>query len=339
MQIGGYAVDVPLALAPMAGITDKPFRQLCRHMGAGWAVSEMVTSDPSLQHTRKSRQRRDHHGEGGVVAVQIAGSDPQQMAAAAQYNVTQGAQVIDINMGCPAKKVCQVLAGSALLQNEALVATILRTVVRSVSVPVTLKTRLGFCDEQQNIATVARMAEDAGIAALAIHGRTRAQMYRGEASYDLIAQVKQDVSIPVWVNGDLASPDKAMAVWRYTNADGVMIGRGAQGQPWLFRDLAYYRQHGVLPAPMSVAEHAQIVLGHVAAMHDFYGDYIGVRTARKHIGWYVGALPGGEDFRRYVNQLDDAQAQYDVLAAFLARISTQLSSWPCAWRTEKHVAA
>ena len=338
MQIGSYSVATPLALAPMAGITDKPFRQLCRRMGAGWAVSEMITSDPSLQHSKKTLSRADHTGEAGVIAVQIAGSDPQQLAAAAQYNVARGAQVIDINMGCPAKKVCHVQAGSALLQNEALVAAILYAVVRAVPVPVTLKTRLGWNDDNRNIATIARLAEDAGIAALAIHGRTRTQMYQGRASYDLIAAVKQTVQIPLWVNGDLSSPQQAMAVWRYTQADGVMIGRGAQGQPWLFRDLAHYRQHGRLPEALSVAEHAAIVCEHIAAMHAFYGEHTGVRVARKHIGWYVAALPGGEAFRRGLNQLDNAAAQSDALARYLDTQVQTLSAWPCAYRSAEPAA-
>ena len=338
MQIGPYSVAVPLALAPMAGITDKPFRQLCRRLGAGWAVSEMITSDPSLQHTKKTRSRADHRGETGVIAVQIAGSDPHQLAAAAQYNVARGAQVIDINMGCPAKKVCHVQAGSALLQNEALVADILHTVVRAVSVPVTLKTRLGWHDEHKNIATVARLAEEAGIAALAVHGRTRTQMYQGQASYDLITEIKHTLRIPLWVNGDLTSPQQAMRVWRQTAADGVMIGRGAQGQPWLFRDLAHYRVHGRLPEALSVAEHAAIVCEHIAAMHAFYGEHTGVRVARKHIGWYVAALPGGEAFRRGLNQLDNAAAQSDALARYLDTQVQTLSAWPCAYRSAEPAA-
>lgn len=333
LNIGPYAVRPAVALAPMAGITDKPFRRLCRDFGAGWAVSEMVISDPSLQHTRKTLHRTDHAGESGVIAVQIAGSDPAQMAAAAQYNVARGAQVIDINMGCPAKKVCNVAAGSALLQNEALVGDILRAVVQAVDVPVTLKTRLGWSDEHKNIRTIARLAEDTGIAALAIHGRTRTQMYRGQAEYDLIAAVKQQIHIPVWVNGDIDSPHKAAAVLAHTGADGVMIGRGAQGRPWLFGDIRHYLQHGRLPAPLSFQAASAQVLAHIAAMHDFYGEYSGVRTARKHIGWYLAALPEGEAARRELNGIDSAAGQYDRLAAFLQQCGEQHSHWPCAWRS------
>ncbi|UOO82203.1 tRNA dihydrouridine synthase DusB [Uruburuella testudinis] len=332
MQIGAYSVDTPIALAPMAGITDKPFRQLCRAFGAGWAVGEMLTSDPSLRHTRKSLRRSDFEGETGVRVVQIAGSDPVQLAEAARYNVAQGAQIIDINMGCPAKKVCNVLAGSALLQNEPLVAEILHAVVGAVDVPVTLKTRLGWHDEHQNIGTVARMAEDAGIAALAVHGRTRTQMYKGQASYDLIAEVKSRLKIPVWVNGDITSPQKAAAVLQQTGADGIMIGRGAQGQPWLFRDLAYFAEHGCLPMPPDLAECSATVLQHVQAMHAFYGETAGVRIARKHIGWYLDPLPGGEAARRDINRLDSAAAQYDAVAAFLDRLPHHTDAWVCAYR-------
>ena len=250
MQIGPYTVSPAVALAPMAGITDKPFRMLARQFGAGWTVGEMISSNPDLQNTRKTLSRIDRSGESGVIAVQIAGSNPAQMAEAARYNVAQGAQLIDINMGCPAKKVCQVQAGSALLQNEPLVAEILHAVVRTVDVPVTLKTRLGWHDEHKNILTIARMAEDAGIAAIAIHGRTRTQMYRGQAEYGLIAEAKRRLSIPVWVNGDIDSPQKAARVLAETGTDGVMIGRAAQGRPWLFRDVAYYLAHGSLPPPL-----------------------------------------------------------------------------------------
>ena len=251
MHIGEYRIDTPVALAPMAGITDKPFRRLAREYGAGYAVSEMISDDPSLRHTRKTLRRSDHSGETGPIAVQIAGSDPEQLAEAARYNVAAGAQIIDINMGCPAKKVCNVLAGSALLQNEDLVGRILRAVVQAVEVPVTLKTRLGWDDEHKNILTVAKMAEQAGIAALAVHGRTRTQMYKGEAAYELIAEVKQQIKLPLWVNGDLSSPQKAADILRQTGADGVMIGRAAQGQPWLFRDIRHYLAEGSLPPPQS----------------------------------------------------------------------------------------
>ncbi|WP_066566314.1 tRNA dihydrouridine synthase DusB [Snodgrassella sp. CFCC 13594] len=339
MRIGPYELPAPLALAPMAGITDKPFRQLCRRFGAAWAASEMLTSDPSLQHTRKTRQRADHDGEQGIRVVQIAGSHPQQLAEAARFNVAQGADVIDINMGCPAKKVCNVAAGSALLQNEALVADILQAVVQAVPVPVTLKTRLGWDDEHENIATIAHLAEKAGISALAIHGRTRTQMYRGEARYDKITQLKQEIHLPIWVNGDIISPQKAWQVWQQTGADGVMIGRGAQGQPWIFRDVLHYFQTGRLPAPLSMAEHAAVVAEHIAAMHAFYGAVAGVRIARKHITWYVSALPGGDAFRRQVNQEADGLVQQRQLDLFLNQQVAHLSAWPCAYRPQSQQAA
>lgn len=332
MHIGPYFIDNPIALAPMAGITDKPFRSLCREYGAGWAVGEMLNSDPTLRQTRKTLRRSDFDGEDGVVAVQIAGNDPAQMADAARYNVEQGAQVVDINMGCPAKKVCNVLAGSALLQNEPLVAEILNAVVRAVDVPVTLKTRLGWHDEHKNILTVARMAEDAGIAAIAIHGRTRTQMYKGEAEYDLIAEAKGRLNIPVWVNGDITSPQKAAEVLRQTGADGIMVGRGAQGQPWLFRDLNYFAEHGRLPEPLSIQECSETILRHINGMHVFYGERDGVRIARKHIGWYIGTMPEGETARRAINQADCAAEQYDMLAAFLEQLPNRTGHWVCGYR-------
>lgn len=332
MRIGAYLIDNPVALAPMAGITDKPFRRLCREYGAGWAVGEMLNSDPTLRHTRKTLRRSDFSGESGIAAVQIAGNDPAQMAEAARYNVGQGAQVIDINMGCPAKKVCNVSAGSALMQNEPLVYEILNAVVKAVNVPVTLKTRLGWHDEHKNILTVARMAEEAGIAAIAIHGRTRTQMYQGEASYDLIAEAKSRLSIPVWVNGDITSPQKAQAVLAQTGADGIMIGRGAQGQPWLFRDISYFAEHGRLPEQLSVAQCGETALRHIGAMHEFYGERDGVRIARKHIGWYIAALPDGETVRREINRMESAAEQYDALAAFLEKAPETTDRWPCAYR-------
>ena len=293
MQIGPYTVSPAVALAPMAGITDKPFRMLARQFGAGWTVGEMISSNPDMQNTRKTLSRIDRVGESGVIAVQIAGSNPAQMAEAARYNAAQGAQLIDINMGCPAKKVCQVQAGSALLQNEPLVAEILHAVVRAVDVPVTLKTRLGWHDEHKNILTIARMAEDAGIAAIAIHGRTRTQMYRGQAEYGLIAEAKRRLSIPVWVNGDIDSPQKAARVLAETGADGVMIGRAAQGRPWLFRDVAHYLAHGSLPPPLPFQVASEALLGHIRAMYSFYGEVAGLRIALKVMWWYLGVLPVG----------------------------------------------
>lgn len=316
-----------LALAPMAGITDKPFRQIAKQYGADYTVSEMMSSNPSLQHTRKSSQRRNHVGELGIIAVQIAGSDPQQLAEAAQYNVALGAQIIDINMGCPVKKVCNVLAGSALLQNEKLVDIILNTVVRAVDVPVTLKTRLGWDNEHKNILTVAKMAENAGIAAVAIHGRTRMQMYHGVANYDLIQEVKQKVSLPIWANGDITSPQKAAAVLAQTGADGIMIGRGAQGNPWLFGDIRYFLETGELPPPLLFQAASERVLAHLTEMHAFYGEVAGVRIARKHIGWYIAQLPESEVFRKQINKIDSAAQQFDLLANFLHQKSLQYEFW------------
>lgn len=332
MHIGAYLIENPVALAPMAGITDKPFRNLCREYGAGWAVGEMLNSASGLRHTRKTLRRSDFSGEGGIAAVQIAGNDPVQMAEAARYNVGLGAQVIDINMGCPAKKVCNVSAGSALMQNEPLVYEILNAVVKAVNVPVTLKTRLGWHNEHKNILTVARMAEEAGIAAIAIHGRTRMQMYQGEATYELIAEAKGRLNIPVWVNGDITSPQKAQAVLAQTGADGIMIGRGAQGQPWLFRDVNHFAGHGCLPEPLSVAQCAETVLRHIGAVHEFYGERDGVRIARKHIGWYIAELPGGEAARREINRIESSAEQYDILAAFLEKAPETTGHWPCSYR-------
>lgn len=316
-----------IALAPMAGITDKPMRQLARRFGADWTVGEMLTSDPALQHTRKTMQRRDHSGEAGVVVVQIAGSDPEQLAEAARFNAAHGAEVIDINMGCPAKKVCNVLAGSALLQNEPLVEKILQAVVQAAGVPVTLKTRLGWDDEHQNLPLIAQMAEQAGIAALAVHGRTRTQMYGGQARYELIAEVKRQISIPVWVNGDIVSPQTAAAALRQTGADGVMIGRAAQGRPWLFADIRHYLDQGVIPPPMDFQAAAAAALEHIAAIHAFYGRH-GSRIARKHIGWYLAALPDCAEVRAAANRCEEPEAQYALLADCFARLAHTLEHWP-----------
>lgn len=335
MQIGSFQLDVPFALAPMAGITDKPFRQLCRDFGATWAVSEMLISDPSLQQTRKTLQRVDAEGETGIRVVQIAGNDPQQMANTARYNVERGAQVIDINMGCPVKKVCNVLAGSALLQNESLVADILTAVVDAVPVPVTLKTRLGWDEDHCNILTIGGIAEEVGIAAMAVHGRTRTQMYKGTARYDLIAQLRQQVCLPLWVNGDITTPQKAHQVSQQTGADGIMIGRAAKGQPWIFRDLRYFYLNGCLPPALSVAEYANVIRNHILAMHHFYGSYMGVRIARKHIGWYVAVLPNGENFRRRINTVEEAKTQLQMIDDYLDRQVAQLPIWPCVYRKNK----
>lgn len=326
--IADHIIDTPVALAPMAGITDKPFRALARQFGAGYAVSEMLNSDPALRQTKKSLHRSDFAGEAGIRAVQIAGSDPQKMAEAARYNVEQGAQIIDINMGCPVKKVCNVLAGSALLQNEKLVGDILRAVVAAAGVPVTLKTRLGYCEGSKNILAIAKTAEQAGIAAIAVHGRTREQMYKGSASYDLIAEVKQSVAIPVWANGDITSPQKAAEVLRQTGADGVMVGRATQGRPWLFAQIRHFLHHGTPPAPLPFQTAADTVLRHLEAMYAFYGEAAGARIARKHIGWYVAPLAGGEAFRKHANTLDSAAAQYDAAAAFLENLACETPYWP-----------
>jgi len=311
MQIGPYTIDPPLALAPMAGVTDKPFRQLCKRLGAGLAVSEMTHSDPRLWNTRKSRLRMDHDGEPAPIAVQIAGYDPVMLAEAARHNVEHGAQIIDINMGCPAKKVCNVWSGSALMQDEPLVAAILKAVVAAVPVPVTLKMRTGWNHDNRNAPTLARVAEDAGIAALIVHGRTRVDMYRGSAEYDTIAAIKASVSIPVAANGDVDSPIKAADVLRQTGADALWIGRAAQGNPWIFREIAHYFATGeVLPRPERT-ERASVLLDHVRALHAFHGDLPGLRIARKHIGWYLKAEPGCDRFRAEVNCIESATAQLE----------------------------
>ncbi|MBK8284952.1 MAG: tRNA dihydrouridine synthase DusB [Ahniella sp.] len=313
MRIGPYIVEPALALAPMAGVTDKPFRQLCKRLGAGLAVSEMTHSDPRLWQTRKSRTRMDHVGEPAPIAVQIAGYDPAMLAEAARFNVAHGAQIIDINMGCPAKKVCNVWSGSALMQDEALVASILKAVVGAVDVPVTLKMRTGWNHANRNAPVIARIAEQAGIAALIVHGRTRVDMYEGEAEYDTIAAIKAAVSIPVAANGDVDSPAKAVEVLRKTGADALWIGRAAQGNPWIFREIAHYLTTGAeLPRP-DRTERAQTLLGHVRALHEFYGELQGLRIARKHIGWYLKAEAGTEGFRRQVNAVEIASRQLELL--------------------------
>lgn len=273
----------------MAGVTDRPFRQLCRQLGAGLVVGEMVTADPALWHTRKSRQRMDHRGEPGPRCVQIAGGDAGMLAEAARLNAEQGAEIIDINMGCPAKKVCSKAAGSALLRDEPLVTEILEAVVSAVKVPVTLKIRTGWCAESNNGVRVARLAQEAGIQALAVHGRHRQQRFQGTAEYDTIAAIKQAVHIPIFANGDIDSPHKAKQILDYTGADAVMIGRGAQGYPWIFREIEHYLRHGDHCPPPHPAERTEVLRGHLQALHDFYGDHMGVRIARKHLGWYLAA--------------------------------------------------
>lgn len=309
MRIGSYTLRNNLVLAPMAGVTDRPFRQLCKELGAGMAVSEMVTANSLLWGSEKTRRRIDHEGEAEPRIVQIAGAIPEQMAAAARFNVEQGAQVIDINMGCPAKKVCNVMAGSALLQDEELVARILDAVVAAVEVPVTLKIRTGWDVENRNGAAIARIAESAGIQALAVHGRTRACAYRGEAEYDTIAAIKGAVSIPVLANGDIDSPEKARRVLEHTGADAVMIGRAAQGRPWIFREIEHYLATGErLPEP-SVDEIRAIMVRHLENLYGFYGEYTGVRVARKHISWYTRHQRDGNAFRRIINQVESREEQ------------------------------
>ena len=316
LSIGGVLLPNNLVVSPMAGVTDRPFRQLCRRLGAGMAVSEMLTSDKRLWHTRKSQLRMDHRGEPGPIVVQIAGAEPAMLAEAAQLNVAHGAAIIDINMGCPAKKVCNKLAGSALLADPPLVQAILHAVVSAVEVPVTLKIRTGPSREHNNALQIARMAEDAGIAALAVHGRSRADAYRGEAEYDTIAAVKQAVSIPVFANGDIDGPHKARAVLDYTGADGLYIGRAAQGRPWIFREIGHFLATGQKLAEPTEAEQFQILSQHLAQLHCFYGERQGVRIARKHIGWYLKAQPGGEALRRQLVRVESAAEQIDTLAAF-----------------------
>ena len=325
MQIGRHRIDPPLALAPMAGVTDKPFRLLCKRLGAGLAVSEMTTADPKLWRTAKSLHRMDHAGEPDPVSVQIAGADPAVLAEAARFNVANGAQLIDINMGCPAKKVCNVWAGSALLQDEALVARILHAVAGAVEVPVTLKMRTGWDREHRNALAIAHVAEDAGIAALAIHGRTRADKYLGEAEYETIAAVKAAVRIPVFANGDVATPQQARQVLDATGADALMIGRGAQGRPWIFREIAHYLATGELLPEPTPAEVATILIGHLEHLYAFYGEEAGVRIARKHLGWYAKDRPENAAFRQVANRAETAREQlrltrdyFDALAAGVA---------------------
>ncbi len=326
MLIGTIRIDPPLILAPMAGVTDKPFRLLCRRLGAGYAVSEMTTSDPRLWRTRKSAHRLDHDGEPSPVGVQIAGADPLALAAAARHAVDHGAEIVDINMGCPAKKVCSAWAGSALLKDEALVGRIVAAVVAAVAVPVTLKIRTGWDRAHVNGVRVARIAEDAGICALAVHGRTRDMLYAGEAEYETIAAIKQAVRIPVVANGDVASPQKARDVLAATGADALMIGRAAQGRPWIFREIAHFLVTGAVHPPPTIAAVRDTLLEHVSALHAFYGDVAGVRIARKHLKWYAKDRPENAAFLAVVNRAETAEQQlrltrdyFDALADGSAR--------------------
>lgn len=320
MQLGTHTLPNNVFLAPMAGITDQPFRQLCRQLGAGYAVSEMVAANPQLWQTEKSRKRMASQDEPAPRAVQITGADPAVMADCARYNVDRGAQIIDINMGCPVRKVCNNWCGSALLQDEKRVADILETVVKAVNVPVTLKYRTGWNRENRNALTVAKTAESAGIAMLTLHGRTREDAYGGKAEYETIAQVKSQVSIPVVANGDIDSPEKARQVLEKTRADAVMIGRAAQGNPWIFRTIAHYLETGVLlPAP-SLAEKRQWINRHLREHYAFHGEIIGVRSARKHIGWYINGLPGAETCRAQINRIDSCDKQLGLVDHFFATL-------------------
>jgi tRNA-dihydrouridine synthase B len=321
MRIGPYQLKNNLFLAPMAGVTDRPFRSLCRRLGAGMAISEMVSCNSLLWGSDKTRRRADHAGEDEPRSIQIVGADPAMMAQAARYNVEHGAQIIDINMGCPAKKICNVYAGSALLQNEKLVAEILVAVVKAVDVPVTLKIRTGWDRANRNATAVARIAEDSGIQALAVHGRTRADAFLGDAEYETIAAVKQSVRIPVIANGDIDSPEKAVAVLQQTSADGVMIGRGAQGNPWIFREISHFLASGARLPAAPLSEIRNTLLAHLENLYDFYGEHRGVRVARKHISWYSKGkgLAGGAAFRHAVNQVETAAAQLAMVRGFFDR--------------------
>ncbi|HMA30777.1 MAG TPA: tRNA dihydrouridine synthase DusB [Casimicrobiaceae bacterium] len=316
MRIGGHSLPNNLAVAPMAGVTDRPFRMLCKRLGAGYAVSEMVAANPRLWGTDKSRRRTDHEGEVAPIAVQIAGADPALLADAARYNVDRGAQIIDINMGCPAKKVCNAAAGSALLANEPLVAAILAAVVRAVDVPVTLKIRTGPSPRARNALAIARIAEDSGIAALAVHGRTRACLFNGPVEFDTVREIKRSVGIPVIANGDIDTPRRAREVLAYTGADGLMIGRAAQGRPWIFREIAHYLGTGRLLPPPAVGEVHALIRDHLADHYAFYGEVQGVRIARKHLHWYTRELRGSEAFRREVNAAETVAAQSAAVDRF-----------------------
>ena len=321
MKIGAHALPSAVFVAPMAGITDRPFRRLARRYGAGLAVSEMVSARPELRESRKTRLRLDHRGERSPVSVQIAGSDPVMLAEAARYNVERGAQLIDINMGCPAKKVCNVAAGSALLENETLVARIVEAVVAAVNVPVTVKIRTGPSPERRNAARIARIVESAGAQLLSVHGRTRACMFQGEAEYDTIAEVKSRVRIPVIANGDIGTPEQAKRVLRRTGVDGIMIGRAAQGRPWIFRQITHYLATGELLAAPRPREIGEVLVEHLDGLYDLYGDEQGTRVARKHIGWTVRELPGGEGLRTQVNGMTAAHAQRAAVNDYFERLA------------------
>lgn len=319
MRIGPFAIDPPVILAPMAGVTDRPFRTLCRRLGAGLVISEMTTSDTALWDTEKSRRRRDHAGEQSPIAVQIAGSDPSAMAECARHNVEHGAQIIDINMGCPAKKVCRADAGSALLRDPELVRAICSAVVAAVPVPVTLKIRTGYTRAARNGIDIARIAEQCGIAALSVHGRTREDRYEGEAEYETVATIKQTVAIPVIVNGDIRSPQQARVVLERTHGDAIMIGRAAQGRPWIFREVAHFLATGAVMPPPLPTQVGRWLLAHLDDLYEFYGAGKAVRIARKHIQWYCQDHPGSELFWSEVNRLTDESQQRAAVAAFFVK--------------------
>jgi len=313
MQIGPYTLDNPIALAPMAGVTDRPFRQLCRELGAGYVVTEMVSSNPQLKHTRKTKLRSNFDGEPAPLAVQIVGSDPDTLARAAVYNVGLGAQIIDINMGCPAKKVCGKLGGSALLSDIVLVEAILKTVVAAVDVPVTLKIRTGPDRHNRNGLEVAKIAESCGVAALAVHGRTRADRFNGEAEYETIRLICQSTSLPVFANGDVTTAEQAAYVLAYTGAAGLMVGRGAQGNPWIFREFSHYLRNGeILPPPKSSEIHS-VMSDHLRRLHDFYGEQLGVKIARKHVGWYLKDRPNSKHILYDLVRVQTAKEQFQLL--------------------------
>ncbi|WP_238117063.1 tRNA dihydrouridine synthase DusB [Vibrio cincinnatiensis] len=322
MKIGNHQLNNNLIVAPMAGVTDRPFRELCLRYGAGMAVSEMMSSNPALWKTDKSKNRMVHEGESGIRSVQIAGSDPQLMAEAAQFSVENGAQIIDINMGCPAKKVNKKLAGSALLRYPDVIEDILKAVVNAVSVPVTLKTRTGWDTDHKNCVYIAKLAEDCGIQALALHGRTRTCMYKGEAEYDSIKAVKQAISIPVIANGDIDSPQKAKQVLEYTGADALMIGRPAQGRPWIFQEIQHYLESGTTMPELPITEVKDILLGHVDALHQFYGEYLGPRIVRKHVGWYLKEHEQASEFRRTFNAIEAAPLQLEALEGYFDNVAS-----------------
>ncbi len=331
MRIGPYELKNRLFVAPMAGVTDRPFRMLCKRLGAGYAVSEMVTSKRELWQTLKTSRRADHAGESAPIAVQIAGVDPAEMADAARYNIDRGAQIIDINMGCPAKKVCKVWAGSALMQNEPLALAIVQAVVAACAprgVPVTLKMRSGWCAAERNAVRLARAAEAAGVAMVTVHGRTREQGYGGHAEHHTVAAVKAALKIPVVANGDITSPAQARQVLRDTGADALMVGRAAQGRPWIFAEIAHFLQHGVVPPAPLVHDVQQWLLEHLHDHYTLYGEHIGMLSARKHIGWAVADLPGGAAFRGHMNTLQSCREQLQALAQFLEQLAQNHPRWP-----------